>query len=102
MQTHPRKKIELVVEAVHVPAVTALLERLGVPGYTVLPVIAGKGHQGLRRAGDPAGLGDSAMIVVIASDAVAGRVLDEADAILRDRMAIIAVSDVRVLRGDHF
>ena len=102
MQMHARKKIELVIEAVHVPAVTALLDRLGVPGYTVLPVLAGKGHHGLRRSGGPGGIGDSAMIVIIAGEAVAQRVLDEADAILRDRMAIIAVSDVQVLRGDHF
>ena len=52
---HARKRIEIVVEAVRAEAVTLLLDRMGATGWTILPVLAGRGHQGIRRAGDPGG-----------------------------------------------
>ena len=60
---HARKRIEIVVEAVRAEAVTALLDRLGAPGWTMLPVLSGRGHQGLRQAGIPGGVMDNVLIL---------------------------------------
>lgn len=102
MQTHAAKKIEIVAEAVRMRLVLQALERLGATGYTVVPVIAGKGRHGVREAGDPSDVNRSVMIVVIARASVADAVMAAADDILQDHTAIICVSDVAVRRADHF
>lgn len=99
---HTRKRIEIVVEAVRADAVTELLDRLGATGWTVLPVLAGRGRQGIRRAGDPGGVDDNVLILCIASEEVAGRVIAARQDLLGARPAIVTLSDCAVLRGDHF
>ncbi len=96
------KRIEIVTEALRVKQVTALLDEAGATGWTMLPVIAGKGHHGVRHGGDPSGISDTVMIVVIASPAHADAILAKSDAILAGRTAILAVSDVMVIRKDRF
>jgi hypothetical protein len=54
--------------------VTDLLDRLGATGWTVLPVLSGRGRQGIRRAGDPGGVDDNVVVVCIASAELAARV----------------------------
>jgi nitrogen regulatory protein PII len=99
---HARKRIEIVVEAVHAEDVTDLLDRLGATGWTIQPVLAGKGRQGLRRGGDPGGVFDNVLILCIASEAVAQRVVAARDELLGARPAIVSISDCVVLRGEHF
>lgn len=99
---HARKRIEIVVEAVRAEQVTELLDRLGAPGWTLLPVTAGRGRQGLRRGGDPAGVFDNVLILCIASAEVADRVVAAREELLGARPAIVSVSDCQVLRGEHF
>ncbi|MBX9702363.1 MAG: hypothetical protein K2X74_23195 [Acetobacteraceae bacterium] len=99
---HARKRIEIVVEAVRAEQVTDLLDRLGAPGWTMLPVTAGRGRQGLRRGGDPSGVFDNVLILCIASEAVVARVLEAQAELLGARPAIVSVSDCEVLRGEHF
>ncbi|WP_431282056.1 P-II family nitrogen regulator [Humitalea sp. 24SJ18S-53] len=99
---HPRKRIEIVVEQVQAETVTELLERLGATGWTMLPVMAGRGRQGLRQGGVPGGVLDNVMIVAIVSAEVAIRVADARDELLDARPAIISISDCAVLRAEHF
>ncbi|MDB5316879.1 MAG: hypothetical protein JWO24_2723 [Rhodospirillales bacterium] len=67
-----RQRIEIIIEAVDAEQVTALLDRFGVRGSTVL---SGRGRQGVGQAGDPCGVFDNVLINCIASDAVATHVL---------------------------
>lgn len=99
---HARKRIEIVVEAVHAEAVTDLLDRLGATGWTIQPVLSGKGRQGLRRGGDPGGVFDNVLVLCIASEAVATRVAEAREELLGARPAIVSISDCSVLRGEHF
>lgn len=99
---HARKRIEIVVEAVRAAAVTDLLDRLGAPGWTVLPVTAGRGRQGLRGGGDPAGVFDNVLILCIASAEVVARVVVAQEELLGARPAIVTISDCEVLRAGHF
>jgi nitrogen regulatory protein PII len=96
-----RIRIEIVVEAVQAEAVTDLLDRLGATGWTVQPVLAGKGRQGLRRGGDPGGVFDNVLVLCIASEAVATRVAEAREELLGARPAIVSISDCSVLRGEH-
>lgn len=99
---HARKRIEIVVEAVHAEAVTDLLDSLGATGWTIQPVLAGKGRQGLRRGGDPGGVFDNVLVLCITSEAVATRVAEAREELLGARPAIVSISDCSVLRGEHF
>jgi nitrogen regulatory protein PII len=99
---YARKRIEIVVEAVHAEAVTDLLDSLGAPGWTIQPVLAGRGRQGLRRGGDPGGVFDNVLVLCIASEAVAERIAEARDELLGARPAIVSISDCGVLRGEHF
>jgi nitrogen regulatory protein PII len=99
---HPRKRIEIVVEAVRAEAVTDLLDRLGATGWTVLPVQAGRGRQGIRRSGDPGGVDDNVVVVCIASAALVERVVAAQAELLGARPAIVSITDCLVLRADHF
>ena len=99
---HARKRIEIVMEAVRVEQVTAWLDSLGARGWTVLPVSAGRGRQGLRRTGAPGGIFDNVVILCITSAEVAERVVERQEELLGARPAIVTISDCMVLRPDHF
>lgn len=99
---HQRKRIEIVVERVRAEEVTALLDRLGAPGWTLLPVLAGRGRQGVRQGGDLSGVLDNVVVVCIASAAVTELVLEAREELLGARPAIVSITDCTVLRPEHF
>jgi len=103
MQTHPKKRIEIVVEA---PALQRLLDRLdraAVTGYTVVPALAGRGHEGGWRGEGLAGdAGRMVMVICITDASRVDAVLETAYAIVSRQIGIVAVSDVQVIRAEHF
>jgi nitrogen regulatory protein PII len=99
---HARKRIEIVVEAVRAEEVTGLLDRLGATGWTQLPVLAGRGRQGVRRGGDLSGVLDNVVIICICGAAVAERVVEAREELLGARPAIVNITDCHVLRAEHF
>ncbi len=102
MDTTARKRIEIIVEAVQAEAVTDMLDRLGAKGWTMLPVIRGRGRQGLRQSGDLSGVLDNVLILCITSEAVAEAVLAARDELLGARPAIVSITDCAVLRAERF
>lgn len=99
---HQRKRIEIVVEAVRAAEVTELLDRLGATGWTQIPVLTGRGRQGIRRGGDLSGVLDNVVILCICRPEVAERVIEAKDELLGARPAIVNITDCVVLRGEHF
>lgn len=97
-----RKKIEIVVEAFKKDDVIAWLLEQGVKGYTTIDGIGGFGHHGKRGAGDVARVFDNVMIVAIAREEIARKVLEESVNELKDYAAIVAISDVEIMRPEHF
>lgn len=102
MQTHIRKKVEIIVERAQMRRVLELVEALGATGYTVLPTMAGKGHHGLRAGDGVAQVFDSVMIIAITTEPIARAVLNQVTAAMADYIGIVAVSDVEVARPEHF
>jgi len=101
-QLWPKKKIEIVVEAARAKAMIATIERAGAKGYTIVPEVSGKGNRGVR---DEAVLSDvfrNVLIVVIAAEEVATRIVEASNAVLEHYAGIIVVSDVEVVRNEHF
>lgn len=102
MDLHARRRIEIVVEAIRADAVTDLLDRLGATGWTMLPVISGRGHNGVRRGGDLSGVFDNVLILCITSAEIADKVLSAREQLLGARPAIVSVTPCEVLRPEHF
>ncbi|WP_230530545.1 DUF190 domain-containing protein [Microvirga roseola] len=103
MQTHLKKRVEIVVEY---PALKRLLDRLDraqVTGYTVIPALAGRGHDGAWSSEGLAGdAGRMVMVICITDPARLDPVLDEVYAVVARQIGIVAVSDVQVIRSEHF
>jgi nitrogen regulatory protein PII len=97
-----RKRIEIVMEALRADQVTAWLDELGASGWTVVPVKAGRGRQGLRRGGVPGGILDNVVILCVVSDDIAARIIERQEELLGAKPAIVTISECFVLRGDRF
>jgi len=102
MPAHRRKKIEIVVEAPLARKVLDWLARRGVTGHTLIPHVSGSGRHGARGPGEVSGIFENVLIVAIARDEVAYRVLEDVETELRDTVGIVCLSDVEVARGEHF
>ena len=70
------KMVLMYADAARLPAVRDDLMALGVPGYTVIPVVEGGGRTGIH-TGDRVHPGALALVMVIDEDAAADRVFEE-------------------------
>jgi len=99
MRTATLKLVTIVAEPVLEERLVEELQRLGARGHTVTDA-RGAGSRGLR-ATDPPGQG--VRIEVVASDAVASRILDHVASHYFAHYAVIAfVSSVEVVRGEKY
>lgn len=102
MQTTPRKKLEIIVEASLLRRVEQLLDDAGVRGWTVLPSLEGHGSGGDWSSGDFVPGQEKRLILAVASSAVADGVLDRLSTFFSDYPGLVFVSDVEVLRAERF
>lgn len=102
VQLYKKKKVEIVVEAARARAVIEMIEAAGAKGYTVVPDVSGKGNRGIR---DEAHLSDvfrNMLIIVIAAEEIASRIVEQSQALLENYAGIVVVSDVEIVRNEHF
>ena len=102
MQLHRKKKVEIVVEAACAPRIIDMIESVGATGYTVLRKVSGKGNRGVRNDAHLTDVFQNVMIVVIAADDVARRIITESQPLLENYAGIVSMSDVEVVRDEHF
>jgi PII-like signaling protein len=102
MQTHPKKKLEIIIEAPLLNRLLDKLEKLGVSGYTVVPAIAGKGSGGAWREGQLTQAGHMVMVICVTSEERVEAVLGPVYEVLARHIGIVTVTDVQVIRADHF
>lgn len=102
-EKHAKKRLELIIETPYLNLLLDELEASDVPGYTVLPALAGKGHHGTwRRDGHVTSAGIMVSVVCILDEARLDPLLARLRRILDRQIGIVSVGDVEVLRGDHF
>jgi PII-like signaling protein len=103
MKTYQKKRIDIMVEAPLMKRVLDLLDQHGVGGYTVLPVLAGRGKDGAwHRDGVVGRAGALVMIFCILDEARVDEVLTPLFALVSRQIGIVTVSDVAVIRPDQF
>ncbi|MBB98571.1 MAG: transcriptional regulator [Rhodobacteraceae bacterium] len=103
MQTYAKKRLEIIVEAPIQERLTALLDRLAVTGYTVLPALAGRGRSGeWSREGLVGGAGRMIVIVCLLDAERVDEVLEAVFSMVSRRTGIVSICDVQVVRPEHF
>jgi PII-like signaling protein len=103
VQTHKRKRLEIVVEKRRAPAVLELLDREpGITGWTMLPCIGGRGHTGTRLPEGATDALDTVLILVVTSEEVAHRTMAAVLELLEEFVGVVLMSDVEVARPGHF
>ena len=103
MQTHKAKRVEITIEAVMEQRLTDALERAGVTGYTVLPVMGGSGRSGRwSREGQVSRAAGMVVVVCIIRPERLDALLDAAFALLERHIGVVCVTDCEVLRANRF
>jgi len=103
MKTYPKKRIDIMVEAPLMQRVLKLLDDQGVSGYTVLPVLAGRGKDGAwHRDGVVGRAGALVMIFCILDETRVDEVLDPLFKLVSRQIGIVTLSDVQVIRPEQF
>jgi PII-like signaling protein len=102
MELHRKKRVELIVEASCVPRLVEMIEAAGAKGYTVLHEVSGKGNRGVRNDSHLTDVFRNMMIIVIAAEPIALQIISRSQRLLEDYAGIVTVSDVEVIRDEHF
>jgi PII-like signaling protein len=103
MKTYPKKRIEIMVEAPLLTRAIAVLDELKVSGYTVLPALAGRGKDGSwHRDGLVGRVGSVVQIFCIVDESRVDEILEPLFKLISRQIGIVTVSDVQVIRPEHF
>lgn len=103
MDTTAKKKLEIVIEAPMLERLCRRLDQLQVSGYTVLPAVSGRGKNGSwSRKGEISESQRMYVLFAVLDAKDLPRVLDEVYAMVARQIGIVTVSDVSVIRADHF
>lgn len=103
MKTYPKKRIEIMVEAPLMNRVIAILDDAETGGYTVLPALAGRGVDGSwHRDGLVGRVGSVVQVLVILDESRVDEVLTPLFELVSKQIGIVTVSDVQVVRPEHF
>jgi nitrogen regulatory protein PII len=102
MQTHPAKRVEIIIEAPMEGRLTEALMRAGVTGFTVLPVLGGSGRSGQwSREGQVGRAGMVAVVCLIRPERLEA-LLGAAFAVVERHIGVVSVTDAAVLRAERF
>jgi nitrogen regulatory protein PII len=102
MQTHTKKKIEVIIEAPASRRVQKILDHVGATGYTVVPAASGKGLHGAWDVVPITDARNQMLIIAVVAETLVDQILEEVGRLLVDHPGIVCVSTVEVLRRDRF
>lgn len=84
VQLYRKKRIDIVVEAARARAIIEMIEAVGAKGYTILPDVSGRGNRGVRDEGHLSGVFRNMLIVVIAAEEIANRIVEQSQPLLEN------------------
>lgn len=103
MKTYAKKRIDIIIEAPLLRRVIERLEASQVSGYSVFPVLAGRGHEGSWEANGLVGdSGRMAAVMCIVDASELDGLLEDIFPLIKQQIGIVTIGDVQVIRGDHF
>ena len=101
VETVTRKRIEILVDVPLKDRVTQEIDKAGITGWTVLPVQSGRGHEGDWNEDHITG-SDKVFVITICNEAKAFMLRDALAPILSSHSLLFIMSDIQVVRGEHF
>jgi nitrogen regulatory protein PII len=103
MKTFKAKRIEITIESVMERRLTDALDRAGVSGYTILPVLGGSGRSGRwsREGQVSRAAGMIALVCILRADKV-DAVLEKVFEILDRHIGVVSVTECEVVRASRF
>ena len=103
MQTHPAKRVAIIIEAPMERRLRQTLEVADITGYTVVPVLGGSGRSGpWSREGQVSRAGGMVQVIcVIAPERLEG-LLEKLFDVVERHIGVVTVSDCEVLRAERF
>lgn len=103
METRTALRIEIIIEAPARRRLTEALDRIGVTGYTVLPVLGGSGRSGTWSAdGQVTDAGGMVAVICIVRPERRAELVAAAFAVVERHIGILAVSPCEVVRAERF
>ena len=102
MQTHSRKKLELIIESAHMNPIKEILERHGNQAYTVVPCLSGRGARGDWTPDRLTQAGSRILLITVAEATIIRSILEDVQIVLEQLPGVVFVSDVEVLRPERF
>ena len=103
METHQAKRVEIIIEAPLARRLTDAIEKAGVTGYTVLPVLGGSGRSGKwSRDGEVSRASGMVAVVCLIRPDRLDDLLDAAFAVVERHIGVVSITDARVLRAERF
>jgi nitrogen regulatory protein PII len=103
MKTHQAKRVEITIEAVMQSRLTGALDKAGVTGYTILPVLGGSGRSGSwSRQGQVSRAQGMVQVICIIRPERVGLLLEAAFAVVERHIGVVSVVDCEVLRAERF
>ena len=103
LKYHAKKRIDVIVESLVLRTLTETLDRASVSGYSVLPVLEGKGALNAWSSdGQVSNAASMVAVLCIVDPARTDQVIDVVFAAIKDRAALVTVSDISVIRPERF
>ena len=103
MQTHPKKRIDVIVEAPLMRRIIDRLDQANVSGYSVMPLMAGRGHDGSWTAdGQISNVTQMVAIVCITDTSKVDDLVDSVFGVISHQIGFVMISDVSVVRPERF
>lgn len=94
----PVKKLEIVIDRLHLDDVLRLLDRAGVSGYTVVRDVTGRGDRGERAADELTDVFSNALVVAACAPDAVERITADLREILERHGGVCLVSDASWLK----
>jgi len=101
VETHARKRLEVIVEQSYLGRVTEILDGRGAMGYTVLPTLAGKGTRGQWTPDPSSVLGSRVFIIAVAQESAIEGIMSGLRDLFAEIPGVAFVSDAQVLRRNR-
>lgn len=101
IETVVRKRIEILTDTALLGRVTDAVDKVGITGWTVVPVSSGKGRDGRWREERVMGT-DKVFVLTIAPQDKAEALAEELAPVLTKYGFILSMWDVEVIRGERF
>ena len=101
IETVTRKRIEILTDKALQKRVTDAVDKVGITGWTILPVSSGKGREGVWREESVMGT-DKVFVLTIAAEDKAMALAEKLAPVLTSLGFILTMWDVQVIRGERF